>query len=173
METKTIAMVKVALKSLFAAAYFRVLFAVIWILLFVLLYFLPVWTTPGNDVRFQARIFGAADYALLLLLSGMSALVILMQIKIFGSGRHAHAGETAIGGMGAVAGVVSSVFTTATCGLCVAALFSFLGFGTILALLEYRWYIAGASGILLLASLYLSTQRLVNGCRSCKVSAPN
>lgn len=144
-------------------------FLVLWTLLFATMFSIPLNVIPGNDIKFQAAIFTGRDYALLSMLSFLSSLVITMQINIFKNKfmTSKNVGNTAVGGLGVFSGIFSSIFASATCAMCVGSLFGFLGFGTVLFLVENRWSILTGAIILLFISLYLASRRLVEGCQSC------
>mgnify|MGYP001564872568 FL=1 len=132
----------------------------------------PIAATPGNGIAIQAHLFGPTNYMILAVLSGMTALALVMQIHILWDkiGREANSIRgAAFGGFGAAAGLFSSLFASATCGLCIGAIFSFLGFGTILFLLENSGYILAGAFLLLLASVYLSAKRIAAGCTACAI----
>lgn len=155
----------------FADRKMLVLFIVLWMLFFAFMFLIPVMAVPGNYVLLQAKIYKLQDYVLLATLACMSALVFVIQISIYRQSinNHIHAGDAAFGGAGIFAGVAASIFATASCALCVGAVFSFLGFSTLLFLVESRWYIIASSLALLLISLYLSARRLNKGCEVCLV----
>lgn len=154
---------------------YAVLCAVLSAVFFGAMFSIPVAYTPGNSAAFQAKLYAPGEYVLLGALSFLSGLVLTMQWRIFSEngarerklGRAA--GEAALGGFGVLSGVISSLFATASCGLCVGAIFSFLGFGSVLFLVEHRWYILALAFLLLLASLHFSSKRLIAGCDSCSV----
>ncbi|MEK7643634.1 MAG: hypothetical protein AAB372_04280 [Patescibacteria group bacterium] len=152
---------------------FKILLITFWVLFFVLMFFLPVDLVPGNDVQFQASLLSLADYLTMILIAGVAALSVAVQMKIFvlkiGSYR-TRAKDVALGGAGVMAGVISSLFASATCALCVGALFSFLGFGVAVFLVQYRWYIVTGALFMLLSSLYLASRRLMKGCEECSLS---
>lgn len=146
-----------------------IVFLVLWALLFATMFSIPLNVIPGNDIKFQAAIFNGRDYALLGVLSLLSSLVITMQINIFRNKLMTSrgVGNTTVGGLGVFSGIFSSIFASATCAMCLGSLFGFLGFGTVLFLVENRWSILAGAIILLFISLYLASRRLIEGCRSC------
>ncbi|MEK7659246.1 MAG: hypothetical protein AAB338_01150 [Patescibacteria group bacterium] len=134
------------------------------------MFYLPVRTVPGNTLAFQAVIFGFKDYLFLGIASFLSAFVITIQVKIFRQRRStkAMAGNTALGSAGFLSGIVSSVFGTATCSLCVAALFGFLGANSVIFLVNNKIYVVFGSLALLGLSTFLSLKKLNNSCDVCK-----
>lgn len=149
---------------------YLILLFVGWLVLFGLMFYLPVRTIPGNTVVFQAVIFGFKDYLFLGIASFLSAFIITIQVKIFRQRRltKAMAGNTALGSAGLLSGVVSSVFGTATCSLCVAALFGFLGANSVIFLVNNKTYVVLGSLALLGLSIFLSLKKLNNTCDICK-----
>lgn len=169
--TKNISMVK-AIRSVLGDRRYFALFSIFAVVMFSLLFMIQVKTIPGNDIAFQARIFKAKDYALFVTLALLSALILTMQVKIWRDGRmmkKSAAGSAATGSVGLFSGILSSIFGTATCGMCVSALFGFLGAGTVISLVENRIYVVAGSIGLMLLSLHFSSKRLANTCESCRV----
>jgi hypothetical protein len=125
------------------------------------------------EYKFQLNPVGYATLIVFSALAFLSAVVISLQIKIFKvtkSQKGKRAGTALIGGAGVVSGVSSSIFATATCGICLSALFNILGAGTILFLVDNRIYIVFGAFLLLVLSLYLSARRLRDGCDTCNIA---
>lgn len=140
--------------------------AIFWLLLYI-----PVRTIPGNDFAFQLSILIARDRVLLTTLSVLTALSIVMNIFILRNkpttqNSFSTAGQ---GGTGLLSGVIGSVFGTASCASCVASIFSFLGMGGVLFLLQYRTWITTTSIVLILISLYFTSRKVLGICESCRV----
>ncbi len=135
-------------------------------LLFIFMFLIPVYAIPANTVKFQSVLYGSKDYLLLSTLAILSSLALVMQVGAIFQDRKSH-GATILSGAGIFSGIFSSIFASATCGMCVGALFSFLGFGTVLFLIESRWYILAGAFALLLASLYMSSRKYNRGCEVC------
>ncbi len=163
-----------AIRTVFAHRRFFGLFLLLGGSMFGFMFFFPIVSVPGNDIGMQASLYGVWDYAALITLSVLSSLVLTMQVYVFGQGYAKPASAvrtTAVGSVGVVSGLVSSLFATASCTLCAGALFSFLGFGTVLFLVEYRWYVVGFAIALLGVSLYLLARRITQGCAVCVVDS--
>lgn len=156
-----------AIKNIFLEKRSIVLFPAIAVGMFILMFLIPVYSIPGNTVKFQSVLFQPKDYALLTTLSVLSALVLTIQINLIIQKNKINRGASVLNGVGIFFGIFSSIFASATCGMCVAALFSFLGFGTVLFLINSRWYILLISAGLLLLSLYFSSRRYNRGCELC------
>ena len=146
---------------------YLVFFLVFWGILFVIMFSIPLYSIPGNDLKLQMTIFTPRDYVLLGLLSFLSSLVVTMQVNIFRKKLPSPRSNAALGGAGVFSGVFSSIFASATCAMCIGSLFSFLGFGGVFFLVENRWYILSGAIMLLLVSLYFASRRFVEGCQSC------
>lgn len=147
---------------------YRILLFILWLVLFGLMFYLPVKTVPGNTIVLQAVIFGFKDYLFLAVASFLSALIITIQVKIFRQRRSAIASNTALGSAGFLSGVVSSVFATATCSLCVGALFGFLGANSVIFLINNKTYVVIGSLTLLGLSIFLSIKKQNERCQICK-----
>ena len=155
-----------AVKHILSNKKFFSSFVALALLLFVLMFLIPVYSIPGNNIKFQSVLYGPKDYLLLATLSIFSSLTLIVQIGSFLQDRKS-GGAAVLSGAGIFSGIFSSIFASATCGMCVGALFSFLGFGTVLFLIESRWYImVGAFGLLTL-SLYMSSRKYNRGCEVC------
>jgi hypothetical protein len=144
-------------------------FIILWVLFFIIMFSIPVLNIPGNSILFQAELFHYGDYLLLIALSSLSALSLLLQWVAFRSTRKGAAQGAVLGGTGVLSGVISSLFASASCATCVGALFSFLGFNTVLFLAIHHWYIITIAFLLLFASIYLATRKIVMGCEVCLV----
>lgn len=147
-----------------------ILLFIVWVVLFGLMFYLPVRTVPGNTIVFQAVIFDFKDYLFLVVASFLSAFSITIQVKIFKQRRSTEtmAGNTALGSAGFLSGIVSSVFGAATCSLCVGALFGFLGANSVIFLVNNKTYVVFGSFVLLGLSIFLSLKKLNNSCDICK-----
>ena len=126
----------------------------LWVLLFAIFSILPVFTVPGNSVDYQFSVYVWQDYLLLILLSGMSALIFTLQI--YGMLHNAKVCKSA-GTYGNVTGAFagstfSALVGTATCASCIAPLVAFLGlgFGAVATILKYQTYIVIISLIAML-----------------------
>ena len=149
-------------------------FAAIFGLLFFILLQIQVQAIPGNDLRFQARIFSFRDWILLVFISALNSLFVTTEIYIFKLKKEYRetiglAKNVVAGGVGTTSGVLASVFGTATCSLYVSALFGFLGANSVLFLVNHKDLITSAALILLLISLFISSRRFNAACKTCKV----
>lgn len=150
-------------------------FSVLWILFFVVMFSIPVLNVPGNSFFFQAELFHVDEYLILITLSFASSLSLFLQWIAFRTNSSVKnaAGGAMLGSTGILSGVISSLFASASCATCIGALFSFLGFNTILFLAIHRWYILTFAFALLLASIYLAARKIAKGCEVCLVDVKN
>ena len=166
---KTIQQIPKATKHIFLETTWLSVFVVLSLAMFALMFYIPILSIPGNSIRFQIELFGYKDFLFLILLSALSALVVTMNLKILSSRFSKRAfGGTMLGGVGVLSGLASSLFATATCGMCVLSLFSFLGAGFVFTLVDNRSYIVLGTTAFLILSLYFSSKRLNNHCEICK-----
>jgi len=139
-------------------------------LIFFLLYnMIPVYAIPGNHLLFQLDITPIESLFILYSLSLAMAVIFAMQIYIF---RHAVKSSYKGAGLGLgafVSSVISGIFASASCSLCVAALFSFLSAGSILFLVDHKLEIVIIGSVLMLISLHLTSKRMVEGCPECRI----
>lgn len=165
----TIIMARQALAQIINDKIYLFSFLVLWVILFGMVFYIPVKTVPGNDVSFQSKIFTYKDYLFLTAISFLSSSTIIMQIKIFKQRASAKivAGNSVLGGVGILSGITSSIFGTATCSLCVGAIFSFLGANAIFFLIDNRIIVVAISFVLLILSAYFSAKKLNDNCDSC------
>lgn len=143
------------------------LFITLFFIFFALFIFIPAWTVSGNTLTTQLDIFTARDYAVLVLLSFLSSLLITMQGYVMRQKRKiSGVGTATAGGFGALfAGIAGTAF----CASCLAPLFALfgIGFGGVVFVLEYRWYFVVAITLTMLAAIYLTARKINKACNSC------
>ncbi|MBI2063604.1 MAG: hypothetical protein HYT65_01260 [Candidatus Yanofskybacteria bacterium] len=149
-------------------------FIVIAAIVFSLLFWIQVKTVPGNSGRFQIALFDWLDWAVLVAIAVLNALFITIEIHAFNLNRSiAKAGGVGAGlitgGIGTSSSVLASIFSTATCSLCVSAIFGFLGANSVVFLVSNRGYVIMITLLLLLLSLYLSGKRFGRTCNECQI----
>jgi hypothetical protein len=145
-------------------------FFLLFVFIFWTLVYIQVKSIPGNDLYFQLSLFGFWDYFLLGTLSLLTSLSGVINIFAFNQKKSLRVGLRIVGhgGFGGISAVFASIFGTASCGICIGALFSFLGVGGIFFLLDYRIHITVASIILMLLSIHFSSQKVLGVCRIIK-----
>jgi len=158
-----------ASKNILANKWYRLALIVLIPLIFFLLVAIPVNTIPSNDFKMQFSLYRANDYIMLTALSFLISLFFLMHTYNFVRARKAKekAGVLGAGSVGSSAGALASVFGAATCPMCVASLFSFLGLGAVGFLLNYQWYVFAVAFVLMLASLYFVSRKVNSVCDKC------
>ena len=152
---------------------FFVAFLILGASLFWIFVSIPTKTIPGNTLAFQLSILTRSDYFLLITLSALTSLAAVMNFYILANkftGRTSAtlAGQTGIGG---ISGLIAAIFGTATCSLCVASLFGFLGVGAVFLLLKWQVAVTVVAIILLLISLYFASLKVLGICKNCAVPA--
>ena len=154
-------------KEPFKNSNYATLFVVALLFMFALFVLIPVWTVAGNTLAYQLKIFTPRDYAVLVLLSGMSALFITMQVYVMKLRKKvAGLGGTVGGGLGALfAGIAGTAF----CASCLAPLFAIfgIGFGGVVFALDYRWYFVVGITTLMLIAIYLMARKINKTCSVC------
>ncbi len=143
-------------------------------LVFVVLYvFVPVWTTPGNELAYQLSVLRVRDWLLMVFLSVLSAVVLVMQWHILRQkkSRKQALASSAQGGATGAASLFAALVGTAACSSCLAGVLALLGFGfgTTLFILQYGTYFMLGAILLLLVSLYYSGRQIAQLGEACKV----
>lgn len=158
-----------ASKTVLARKGYQILFTALTMLTIVLFVLVPVWSVPGNDISFQLSLFTAQNWLLFAALSPLVALLLTVQVFAFRCAQSATAKTRSLGGaasgiVGGYAGILGGVFATAACSWCVAAVFGFLGTGTVLFIAQNQlWAVLVAISILLF-SLYFTSKKIVHAC---------
>lgn len=158
-----------ASKTMLANKNYRLALLILIPLIFFLLVSIPVNTIPSNDFKTQFSLYKYSDYLMLAAVSSLVSLFLLMHVYNFKRMRQARerAGVLGTGSIGGSAGVLASVFGAATCPMCVASLFSFLGVGAVGFLLQYQWWVFVVALLLMLASLYFVSRKVNGICEKC------
>jgi len=138
-------------------------FILISILSLTIFILIPVFVIPGNDLLFQLGIFTYWNYILMFTLAILISLMISMQIYNYKLKKSIKkAGGAVAGGF---SGFIAGIFGTASCASCVAAIFGFLGVGTVFFLIQYQWYIVGISLFFILLSIYFNSLGIEKDCK--------
>lgn len=146
-------------------------FILLSVLIFWLLVFIPVRSIPGNDLLFQLSIMSKAEYLLLISLSLLTSISLAMNFYLWTHQRSKKLGLFIFGqgGVGITSGIIASVFGAATCSACLTFIFGLLGVGGVLFLLDYRVHITVFAIVILLLSLYFTSQKILGICKYCRV----
>ena len=149
---------------------YRIILMLATLLMFLLYVFIPIYLTPGNDLKFFIEITPWWGFVLLLILSILMGLLISMQFYVFRNSRNLCVKESTSGFIAWISSLISGLFTSATCASCLSVLFAFLGSSGIMFLLKYRWYFTVLGFILVLVSLHLTAMRINDYCKTCSIS---
>lgn len=151
----------------FKKANHTTVFTILVLVMFTLLTFIPVWAVAGNTITTQLKIFAIRDYVILILLSGLSALFMTMQVYMMRLRKNVKSvGRTVGGGLGVLfAGIAGTAF----CASCLAPLFAIfgIGFGGVVFVLNYRFYFVAIVTLLMLIAIYLTARRISRVCTLC------
>lgn len=135
------------------------------LLFFSIFILLPVFLIPANSLSFQLSIFTLKDYLLLMFLSTLSSLLVVMQIFIYKQAKQKNLAKGLAGGSSAI---IAAIFGTASCASCLAAVFGFLGVGTVLFLASYKNIIVAIAILLMLISVYYASLKVKGVCDGCE-----
>jgi len=158
-----------AAKKVFSRKKYFLLFLALSVTTIGIYVWYQVAATPGNDLFFQLAITPWWGFLLMALFAISTGLLITMKAFLFRNTRRLHAKETGGTMVGTASGFIASIFSSATCASCVSALFGFLGIGTVLFLLDYRWHIMAAGTAIIAVSLFFVSKRINGECAGCKI----
>lgn len=146
--------------------YFTIPTAVIFFAFFLAI---PIVAIPSNTLELQLSLLTATDYVTLTALAILGSLFLLMNIYAYKQSKQnkAQLGVMAESGFGGVSATFASIFGAASCPMCVASLFGFLGFGAVGFLVRYQVWVFVASLFLMLIPLYLTSKKVVGICNKC------
>ena len=142
------------------------IFTLLSVVVFWIIILAPGWVISAD---IQSQGFTAGDFTFLAAVSILTSLVITMQLFSFKITGKVGAAQSALSGTGFFSALSAAIFSSATCGLCISALFGFLGAGSVIFLVDNQVYVVLGSLGLLLFSLYFSSKRVNNDCDTCHV----
>lgn len=139
---------------------------------FDLFIFIPVFTIPGNDLKFQLSIYTRENYIFMSLLATLVGVTFAMQIyearkqKALRKFLPPVLKGTVLSG---ASGIFGSILGTASCASCLAFLFGLIGLGagSVFFVLKNQSYFLFGAIVLMLISLYFSARKINNICDSC------
>lgn len=131
--------------------------------MFFLFTAIPVIFIPGNSFLFQINLFTMKEYLFLAGLAMVAGININLQIYAY---RQVKVKAVKNSATSTTPSFIAALFGTATCASCLTTILGFLGIGTVITLLKYRWLITGITLTIMLLSLYFTTQK-IQGCKSC------
>ncbi len=157
-----------ALRCVYKRKRYIFLSFVVFLAVLSLNYYSLIYAVPGSSLAIFFEVSAWWQVALPPLLSLLIATLIGMQVYMlhlrFTQETVAKAG-TGIFSSGF--GVIGSIFSSAGCFSCLTALLGFLGTGTLLFLLKFRYAIMGVSIFLLLLSIQMTAKSVM--CSACAI----
>ncbi len=133
---------------------------------FALFVLVPVWTTPGNDVRFQLHLLPWSVLALMVVLSVSNGVLVHMQLWLRRHRLAVGTGKQAAGALGILA---SSIAATMACAACYSSLLAVFGLGGTIFVATYRWWFAAFAFALTVYALYHTSRRVLGLCDACRI----
>lgn len=163
--------VLISVSTVLSIPSYSTIFILTSITFYIILIAFPALTIPGNSFAFQLSLMGKSDQMLLIGLSILTGLNLTFHAYLFKRKKESFAPvKTASDSLlGIFSGLVASVFGTATCGVCLATIFGYFGFGVVLFLLTWRLYIVTFAIFLSLVSLYYLSNKITGVCQDCKI----
>jgi len=151
-------------KTLFASSRYLALFLATGII-FILLYIgIPLYSVPSNSLDMWLAESTPLSLSIMFLTAAGLGLLLAMHVYLYRCSRTLAPKEAGAGTIATVSGFTSGLFTSATCASCVATLFSFLGFPTVLLMLQYRLELSLLSLALIAVSLHFTSRRFYMTC---------
>jgi hypothetical protein len=157
-----------AMQTVLQRKMYLIFFFPISLVLLVFFVAIPTFTIPSNTFQFQLSLYTTVEYITLVLLAVFSSLFILMNVYTYKKYSRARMRIVVKGGIGSIPGTFASIFGVASCPMCVASLFGFLGFGTVGFLVRYQWWVFFIALAFMLFSLYLTSKKVIGVCNNCK-----
>lgn len=133
---------------------------------FALFVFVPVLTTPGNDVAFQLHLLSWPVLVLMFVLSVFSGILVQMQLWLRRHRLVSHNAKHAAGAMGIL---VSGIAATLACAACYSSLLAIFGLGGTIFVATYRWWFAAFAMALTVYALYHTSRTVLGLCDACKI----
>lgn len=159
-----------ALREIFVHKRFLWTFLVLSAVIYWLLILIPVKSIPGNDLVFQLSLMTLKQHLLFIVLSILTSLSLTMNFYLWTHKKDAKLTLSIFGqgGVGLLSGAIASIFGAVTCAACVSFIFGLLGVGAVFFLLNYRFHIMVGAIIILVISLYFTSQKVLGVCKICK-----
>ncbi len=139
-------------------------------LIFILLYMIPVWTTPGNDIAFHFSILPKPILLVMILLSFANGLLLTMQMYVRGQKKRVKdvAKESAT-----FLGILGSTFVaTIACAACYSSVLAIFGLGASAFVVKYQFHFILIAIVLTLVALHYTSKRVLGDCTVCQVKLP-
>ena len=142
-------------------------FLLLAILTFGFLIYLPINSTNNRYVSGSISTQDLILFGTLSILTSISVIFnifLMVRSKSLGSGF----GLATQGGASLISSLFASLFATATCAACATFLFGILGVSGVFFLLDYRIPITLGAILILLISLYFTSQKILGVCKVCR-----
>lgn len=130
---------------------------------FALFVLVPVWTTPGNDVRFQLSLLTRSTITAMVVLAVTNAILISMHLHL-SRVKAKVATKEAIGGLAVLGG---SIVATLGCASCYSSLLSAFGLGGVIFYGKYGDYVSLAVIAVSLYAIWHTARRIEGLCARC------
>ena len=156
-----------AFKTVFSKPTYLAIAALWSLVIFVLLVYLPVWTTPGNDLLFQLGLFTKSAYGVMVAIALLNGMLLSMQTYVR---KFAVVSTSMIGVKSAATGfgiVTGSVAATLGCAACYSSVLALLGLGGTVFVVEHRFWFAAFSLILTIAAIHKTSKQVMGECTKC------
>lgn len=132
---------------------------------FALFVFVPVLTTPGNDLAFQLHLLSWPVLVLMIVLSVLNGVLVQMQIWLR---RHRLVSHNVKHAAGALGILVSGIAATLACAACYSPLLALFGLGGTIFVATYRWWFAALALALTVFALYHTSRQVLGLCDACR-----
>jgi len=130
---------------------------------FALFVMVPVWSTPGNDVRFQLSLLTPQTLAAMIILAVANAVLVSMHLYLRRS-KATVATREAVGGFALLG---SSVIATLGCASCYSSILSAFGLGGVIFFGKYGGYVSAAVVAVSLYAVWMTAKRIDGACSRC------
>lgn len=159
-----------ALRTVLVSRQNRKRFFLLTLAAFVVFILIPVFTIPGNDLRFYLTVLRPIDFAIYALLALAIAALILMQVYLFKQShdKKKRLASAVQGGVGTYSAILGGLLATAACTSCIAGLLGFLGAGSVLFIAQNNMTVAVVALLISIFSLYMSSRKINGHCKSCE-----
>jgi hypothetical protein len=144
-------------------------FLVIFLVILAFLVYLP--ETSSNNRNISFGLVSLSDLILFTALSFLTSTSIIFNIFLTNRNRSLKSGFHLVGQGGAslISSLFASIFATASCVACATFLFGVIGVSGVFFLLDYRVPITLMAILILIASLYFTSQKVLGVCKVCKI----
>ncbi len=135
--------------------------------IFTLLYMIPVWTTPGNDIAFHFSLLPKSILFVMILLSFANGLLLTMQMYVRGQKKRIKdvAKESVT-----LLGIIGSTFVaTIACAACYSSVLALFGLGASAFVVKYQFHFILVAIALTLIALHYTSKRVLGDCDVCQI----